>query len=257
MLSIGTGIQKPAPADEPARETPAAAAPESVSKAATKPAGDAPENVNALPVDLAEHCRFKAAGFDKATLYPWPAVPRGPQTFAHVPLEISGAIFLWGEQNTKHGMKFPEKVTGIPVGRKFETLYACHGGFFEGKAGTPMYEIHFQYDDGTSAADTILCGDDARDWFVGNPNEPLGPSGKRSTLAWKGEGKYENRPQLIRFCLSAIANPHPDKVVKAIDLVSAKSETAACILAITVGEAGLMKKAEEKPASDEKGALEE
>ena len=147
MLCVGAGNQ---PSTLPAAPPSSRSAPPPGGDAAANQAGDQPEKVNAEPVDLADHCRFKAASFDKATLFPWPAVPRGSQTFAHVPLEISGAIFLWGERNANQGMKFPEEITGIRVDRKFETLYTCHGGFFEGKAGTPMYEIHFQYADGTS-----------------------------------------------------------------------------------------------------------
>ena len=198
----------------------------------------------AVPLDLKPHYALKAAAFDKITQYPWPAVPRGSQTFANVPLEIGGAIFLWGERNAKNGLKYPEEITGIATNQKFETLYVCHGAFYEAKAGTKMCEVKFHYEDNTSASDTIVCGEDARDWFV-KPTEKtekmLGPSGPRSTLAWSGDGKIGDRTQTIRFCLTAIDNPHPDKVVTAIDLISSKTQTAACILAITTGKAGLLK----------------
>src|SRR4030095_1252751 len=115
-----------------------------------------------------------------AIQYPWPAVPRGSRTFANVPLEIGGAIFLWGERNAKKGDLYPEQIAGIPVERKFEALYICHAIFFEGKKGTPVFEALFHYDDGTSATDEIVCGDDGRDWFANRAQTPLGPSGPRS-----------------------------------------------------------------------------
>jgi len=204
-----------------------------------------------LPVDLAPYCSMKAAAFEKSTRYPWPAVPRGSQTFAKVPVEISGAMFLWGERNDQLGLKYPEEIKGIAIKRKFETLYVCHAAFFEGEAGKPMCEVKFQYQDGTTASDAILCGKDARDWYVKPTEKTPGPSGPRSTLAWKGDGKVGDRVQPIRFCLTAIANPYPDKVVTTIDLVSSKTQTAACILAITTGKAGLLKKQEATPARDE------
>jgi hypothetical protein len=167
----------------------------------------------------------------------------------HVPLEIGGAMFLWGERNAKNGLVFPEQIIGIPVGRKFETLYVCHGLFFEGTAGTPVYEAVFHYDDGTTISDAIVCGKDVHDWFA-RQGAPLGPSGDRSTLAWNGDGKYGDRDQAIRFCLTAITNPHPDKEVTAIDFVSLKTQSAACILAVTTGKSGLMQRAEETPPEE-------
>jgi hypothetical protein len=90
-----------------------------------------------------------------------------------------------------------------------------------------------------------MCGSDTRDWFANRAKTPLGPSGTRSTLAWDGDGKAGDRPQTIRFCLTAMENPHPDKEVTTIDFVSSKTQTAACILAATTGRSGLMKRTEE------------
>jgi hypothetical protein len=54
------------------------------------------------------------------------------------------------------------------------------------------------------------------------------------------------RDQEIRFCLTAIDNKYPDRLVETIDLVSAKNKTAGCILAISIGKKNLLKP--EKPA---------
>ena len=202
-----------------------------------------PARVEADPVDLKVHCRFKAEAFDKSTQYPWPAVPRGSQTFAGIPLEISGAIFLWGERNTNNGLVYPERVKDIPLARKFESLYICHGAFHEGRSGLPMCEIIFRYKDGSSASDKLLCGEDSRDWYANRKAPPLGPSGPRSMLAWDGDAKLPDRTQAIRFCLTEMENPFPDKEVATIDLVSPKTQTAACILGVTTGKAGLMNRA--------------
>jgi hypothetical protein len=204
-----------------------------------------PAKVEADPLDLTDYCRIKASKFDKIKQFAWPAVPRGSQTFAGVPLEISGAVLLWGDRNAKNGQAYPEQIKDIPIHRKFETLYVCHAAFFEGKQGLPMCEIVFHYSDDTAASDKILCGDDAREWYANRKILPLGPSGPRSTLAWDGDAKLEDGPQAIRFCLTAIANPHPGKVVTGIDLVSPKTQTAACILGMTTGKSGLLKRPKE------------
>jgi hypothetical protein len=238
--SLGDSVEQPSQPVEP--ETMVAELP---SDPQSTVANDEPASPAAVPLDLTDFYRMKASDFDKITAYPWPSVPRGSQTFANVPLEIGGAIMLWGERNSKNGLVFPEQMTGIPIQRKFETLYVCHGAFFEGAAGTPVWEARFHYDDGTSASDTMVCGGDVRDWFANRAEATLGPSGPRSTLAWDGDGKYGERTQAIRFCLTAIANPYPDREVTTIDFVSSKTQTAACILAITTGKSGLMERTEE------------
>ena len=205
------------------------------------------DTTGAVPIDLTGLYGMKAAAFDRNTRYPWPAVPRGLQTFANVPLDIGGAMMLWGERNSAMGLNFPEQITGIPVERKFETLYILHATFFEDKPGTPVYEVVFRYDDGTSAAEAIVSGGDTRDWFADRAKGMFGPSSPRSTLAWDADAKMGERTQPIRFCLTAIANPHPDKEVTTIDLVSSRSQAAACILAMTTGGSGLMRRTEESP----------
>jgi hypothetical protein len=125
-------------------------------------------------------------------------------------------------------------------------LYLIHGTFYEGASGEPSFEIVLNYAGGEKQTDAILCGEDSRDWYVKAGEKMLGPKAKRSTLAWTGTGKSGQRDQDIRFCLTAIENKYPDRLVETIDLVSAKKQTAGCILAITVGKAGLLKPLPEK-----------
>jgi hypothetical protein len=198
--------------------------------------------VEATPLDLSKYLRMKAENFAKIKQYPWPAVPTGSQTFAGVPVNIQGAMMTFGQRNADNGLKYPETITGIACGQKFETLYILHGAFYEAAAGEPAYDVVLNYPGGEKQTDTILCGEDIRDWYINDPSEKQrGPTAKRSTLAWTGAGKSGMRDQEIRFCLTAIDNKYPDHVVETIDLVSPKGPTAGCILAITVGKKGLLK----------------
>ena len=52
----------------------------------------------------------------------------------------------------------------------------------------------------------------------------------------------------MRFCLTAIDNKHPDRLVTALDLVSSEKQAAGVILAITLGKSGLLKPRPDKTA---------
>src|ERR1700733_5007014 len=110
-------------------------------------------------VDLTGQYGAPSAVFDNPNSY-WGNVPNRFQIFDHVPLQIDGLIYLWGKGNSDAGAEFPEEVLGIPVNQKFETLYVYHGAFFSAPDGTPVSEIVFRYDDGSSATNQLLYGAD-------------------------------------------------------------------------------------------------
>lgn len=196
----------------------------------------------AEPLDMTRYYSTPASYFPKITKFPaWSAVPVGFQTFRNVPLQIDGMICLWGEGNASKGLVFPEHLEGIGMKRKFETLYVYHACFFASTNGTPVAEVVFRYDDGTSATNRVLFGDDTLDWFTrAGPRIP-GPTGARSKVAWTGVYEANGKKQPLRFCLTAFENPNPDLEVSTIDLYSCKSRTAWCLMAMTPGKAGLMK----------------
>jgi|ERR1017187_2562390 hypothetical protein len=193
-------------------------------------------------LDLTTNYTTPVSYFDKITQFPaWKTVPREHQVFDGVPLDIEGMICLWGEDNaTRLHLVFPEKILGIVMQQKFETLYVYHGSFFSSPDGTPVCEVVFRYADGSSATNQMLYGKDVIDW-VANSNKPIkGPTGSRSKLAWVGGSFSTTRNQPLRLCLTAIENPQPLVEVETIDLYSCKSRTAACIMAMTPGKSGLM-----------------
>ena len=199
-------------------------------------------------LDLTKYLVLKPEQFERIKQFPWAVTPLGKQTFAGVPLEIQGATILWGKRNADRGQNYPETVIDIPCQQKFETLYILHCVFFEAAKGEPSFDIVLNYEGGKTQSDEILNGEDSKDWWVNDPNEMLGPTGKRSTLAWKGTGKANGRDQDVRFCLTAIDNKHPERLVTTIDLVSSKKQAAGVILAITLGKSGLLKPEPKKPA---------
>jgi hypothetical protein len=195
----------------------------------------------AAPLDMAGHVQTPASYFKQIKQFPaWQFVPIGFQTFRNVPLQIDGMNCLYGEGNARAGLKFPEAWTGIPMNQKFETLYVYHAAFYGSPNGTPVYDIVFRYEDGSSATNQILYGDDVLDWYANGGKKVTGPTAARSKLAWHGGAGPGEGKQPLRFCLTAVENPFPATTVTAVDLYSCKSQSAACILALTPGHAGLM-----------------
>ena len=197
----------------------------------------------ATPVDLIANYTTPVSYFDQITSFPaWKTVPRGFQTFAHVPLQIEGMICLWGAGNANQlKIIFPEEILGIEVKHKFETLYVYHGAFFTSPNKTPVCEIVFRYEDGSSVTNQLLYGDDVLDWVANARGSIIGPRGPHSKLAWVGGSFSPKKKQPLRLCLTAIANPQPSIEVTTIDLYSCKNKTAACIMAMTTGRSGLLK----------------
>jgi hypothetical protein len=193
----------------------------------------------AAVLDLSGYTDMPASQFESManSRFPqWSCVPQGFQTFNNVPLQIDGIKCLWGSGNAQGGQGFDEAVTGIPVNRKFETLYVYHCAFYGSPPGTPVYDLVFRYTDGTSVTNRIKYAVDVLDWFGTG-----GPTGTNSRLAWKGVCNAGGRTQALRFCLTALENPQPSIDVTSIDLYSCKNRTAGCILAMTPGKSGLMR----------------
>ena len=198
---------------------------------------------SATPVDLTAYYTTPASSFDAINGFPaWKSVPRGFQVFDQVPLQIGGQICLWGGGNaTKLHIIFPEQLLGITLNRTFETLYIYHGAFFKSPAGTPVCQVVFRYEDGSSATNQLRYGEDILDWIATtNADGVIGPTGPNSRLAWVNGSFTPGKVQPLRLCLTAVDNPRPYLRVTVIDLYSCKSWTAPCIMAMTTGRSGLM-----------------
>lgn len=204
------------------------------------------------PLDLTDKYTTPAAYFGQIKQFPvWGAAPQGFQVLDHVPLQIDGSFCLWGGRNAARGMAFPKEVLGIEVNQTFETLYVYHGAFYESPANTPVCEVVFHYEDGSTATNQLLYGADIVEWAAKpgkRANTPAGPnhktandpSGPNSKAAWVGGTIDRGKKHPARFCLTAIANPQPSLKVTSMDWYSCKNQTAACIMAMTLGRAGLM-----------------
>ena len=169
-------------------------------------------------------------------------VPHEFQTFDHVPLQIGGSRCLWGAGSPQFGGPIGEpQVLGIPVNRKFETLYVYHTAIFWSPNRTPVYELVFRYEDGESVTNLIRYGSDILDWYANDKGPIIGPSSHNSRLAWHGRYLADGKMVPLRFSLTALDNPRPSVPVASLDMYSSKNASCGLILAMTTGKAGLMR----------------
>jgi hypothetical protein len=197
----------------------------------------------ATPVDLDSVYQSPSAFQLTSRFYLWKTAPHGFQVFNHVPLNIDGIIYLYGEASaTQMHEVYPEAITNIALNQKFETLYIYGNTFFIVPNGTPVYSVVFRYTDGSSETNQVCYGDDVLIW---NPNPKklnAQPNHSNARTAWVGGNtKPDNTGLPLRFCLTAIRNPYPALEVESIDLYSAKTRATVAIFAMTTGKAGLMK----------------
>jgi hypothetical protein len=101
--------------------------------------------------------------------------------------------------------------------------------------------VVLRYEDGSSATNTLSFGADILDWMVSANEAPLRtPYATNSEVAWDGGQFSETQKNRLRFCLTALNNPYPDRLVATVDLISCKTRTIPFVLAMTTGPAGLM-----------------
>ncbi len=194
----------------------------------------------AEPVDLSAYYDKRADNFDKE----WAIVPSGFQTFYHVPFQADGSLQLWGAGFPAYGGgSGTEQIEGIPVNRRFETLYLYHTAIFWSPNNAPIYQLVFRYDNGESVTNTIRYGADILDWYATPDRRGRipPPASHNSKLAWHGDYLADGKTTHLRFSLTALPNPNPLLTVTSIDLYSCKTNSAGCILAMTTGKSGLMK----------------
>ncbi|MBX3746920.1 MAG: carboxypeptidase regulatory-like domain-containing protein [Verrucomicrobiae bacterium] len=170
----------------------------------------------------------------------WWQIPRGRRTFLGVPFSISGLIRLAGTDATREEWYFRTAARGIAVGRAFGRLYLLHGTYYYADNGATIARIRLNYADGTVAELPVRYGHHTLNYWRQRYETPTRLSDPDSRIVWSGDGpnlaEYGNS---VRLGLSALANPHPERTVRTIDLVSAGESAAFVVVGMAVGGAEL------------------
>jgi hypothetical protein len=152
----------------------------------------------------------------------------GIHRLVDVDFDVRGVIQV--APSAGHTKTLPKEVPGIPVGHalaRIHFLHAAIGGELtetnEVKAGS--YMVH--YADGQQHEIPLRLGKELADWWFPKPTD--------AEVAWTGSNSrsaYNGKTvQLFKFTWQ---NPRPQVEVRSLDLISAMTNAAPFVVAITV-----------------------
>ncbi len=208
----------------------------------TPPAAPAPApapfamSTNTIPVDLAQHYNAPLHQQWNRTSYPGDdlaELPAGVQEFNGVRFDIQGIIQLQGGEWEKRGLRYPNAVEGITVGRTCKYLYALHAdGGANAPSGATVAQFVLHYSDGSTGIIAIQHDVHVKDWWsYGRPP----PSDPNTVVAWTGSNKATaSKNTSIRLYLTRFENPYPGKKVETLDYVSTMAAPGPFMVGVTV-----------------------
>jgi hypothetical protein len=170
------------------------------------------------------------------------SLPTGVQKLGGIKFKIEEGLLQLGSKEIPDK---PEKIEGIPVGRKLAKLHIAHGtGWGSAEKGhhthvpddTLIGKYILHYEDKSKAEIEILYGRDVRDWWCFESDK----APDRSKIAWTGENPDTKRAgKKLRLFLTTWENPKPGKKVITIDYIATQpTEIAAAPFCVAMtGEA--------------------
>jgi len=132
--------------------------------------------------------------------------------------------------------RIPARVEGIPVQQEVRKLHVLHGTACTEPSveeGAEIARFVWHYDTGTEES-PVFYGQDVRHWWW-RPEDAVGPTSARSRVVWTGSNPIaREQGYQLRLYLTTIENPRPQELVKSLDYVSAMSDSAPFLIALTV-----------------------
>jgi tetratricopeptide (TPR) repeat protein len=162
-------------------------------------------------------------------------LPQGLREFGGVPFAIGPkGLHLRGELGSERVQGYPEEISGIQAGTRFQRLHLLHavgwGADSWVEDGTTVGKVILRYADGSLAELDIVKGEHVRDWF--DRDEPPTP---HATIAWTlSTESFANSKFTRRLYATAWENPHPDRQVQSIDYVSTMTNSSPFCVAMTL-----------------------
>jgi hypothetical protein len=155
-------------------------------------------------------------------------LPRGTQSFAGTEFDVRGVVQLAGQSlKTK---RYPPSVKGIRINRKCTTLHFLHGTGWWVSDGTRIGHYRVVYAGGDDVEIPLVYGADLRDWHM-KANE--GPEPTNSVVAWMGKTPAQPQNVTLQLFKTSWENPRAQLRIETLDYVSAMTNCAPFLIAIT------------------------
>jgi hypothetical protein len=127
----------------------------------------------------------------------------------------------------------PQSVKGIEVRARGEILHFLHAVQYGVESSELIGAYVIRYADGTSERIPLVCGGNFHDWwsFDSSPREATG-----AKIAWTGSNESTGMNKGIKLHLFDLAwtNPHPEKEIASLDVLSAGKQPDPFLVAVTV-----------------------
>jgi hypothetical protein len=151
------------------------------------------------------------------------------QTLGGVAFDVRGIVQLLGRDLERRRDDLPRACRGIQVGQACQSLHFLHASRYgESVAdGTRIGHYVLRYADGEEQILPLIYGEDLRSWWA-LPHQPRPAS--HATIAWSDDDPHGP----MRLFLRTWQNPRTTVPVESIDFVSALTEAAPLLVAITV-----------------------
>jgi hypothetical protein len=162
----------------------------------------------------------------------------GRQTIDGLPFDVDGECALYGKSQADWDKQqddaYPDKITGIEIGRKFAELHLLHMAWWHEFHGCPIAVIQLHYSDGTTFDFELeYCVQVLANRLPTEEQEIL--TDPDSKLIWRGPGPWNGSSRLIK---TVLRNPFPHKKVETMDVMSTRSRACYVLVAATVADAG-------------------
>jgi serine/threonine protein kinase/tetratricopeptide (TPR) repeat protein len=161
------------------------------------------------------------------------ALRPGVQQFGPVEFDVRGLINLAGTFLSRSRMAcFPTAVGGIPLPRKVVRLHFLHGTVWPVPIGTTVGRYVLRFVDGREQELPIVYGVDVRDWARFQSEDGRG---ERLNVVWQGMNPASIlNGGILQLTRSTFENPRPEVEVESLAFVSAMSDSAPFLIALTV-----------------------
>ncbi len=155
----------------------------------------------------------------------------GARTIDGLPFEIGGEIILSGQEDTDHGGSSPGDLSGIGVGRNFDELHLVHAAKWREYPGCQIATIRLHYADGSQSDLPIQYNYQVSDWdrLYSEENEIVADPATK--IVWRGKAPFEGEGRLFK---SVLINPHPDRRVDTMEIISNETSASYILIAATV-----------------------